>query len=925
MAVLGILNSGAAYLPIDPTVPKERLCHLLENGEVSLLLTQSWLEVRLEWPENLQCFSVDKMDLTDKDARPLDPVQRPEDLAYVIYTSGSTGLPKGVMIDHRGAVNTILDINQRFGVKPEDRLLALANLNFDLSVYDIFGTLAAGGTIVLPEATGTKDPVHWLELMRQEEITIWNSVPALMQMLVEYASGRTEVVPQSLRLALLSGDWIPLNLPDQIKALVDGVQVISLGGATEASIWSNLYPIEKMDPDWKSIPYGRPMVNQRFYVLNEFMEDCPDWVAGQLYIGGIGLAKGYWHDEEKTRNSFIIHPRTKERLYRTGDLGRYLPDGNIEFLGREDFQVKIRGYRIELGEIEAALKQHPGVSDAVVMAVGKTQGDKRLVGYVVSAMEQAPDTKELSDFLKEKLPEYMVPSIFVRLNELPLTSNGKVDRQRLPSFERIEPEQERGFVSPRTPTEVKLAQIWAHVLNIERVGIHDNFFEIGGNSLLAARLVFRIQEAFQVELPLPRVFESPSVVELSEVIDDLYLRTSATVDEVVSVKDLYAEAILDPAISYEDIPDEYIAKPTRVFLTGATGFLGAFLLHELLRQSQVDIYCLVRSSNEEEGKKKLRKSLESYSLWDDESLSSRIIPIVGDLSQPLFALSLQQFQRLASQVDIIYHSGAWPHFVYSYSTLKPTNVLGTQEVLRLASQIKVKPVHYVSTTSVFSSIGYSGLKIIGEDDNLVYDGFLYGGYPQSKLVAEKLVRIAGSRGLPVCIYRPGMITGHSETGVSNIDDFACRVIRGCIQIGSVPEMDMMVDVSPVDYVSKAIFHLSRQKESLGKTFHLVNPNPVHVSKLIHWVRSLGYPLQEVSYSQWRKKLIDNPENALYPLLPLFPEEIPEKEMSGSGRIQFNMHNTHKGLINTDIIIPALNNKLLRTYFSYFTRTGFLNT
>ena len=382
VAVLGILNSGAAYLPVDPAAPKERLWHLLNDGKVSLILTQSWLDEKLEWPDHVQCFSVDKIE-PGNEIHPPKLAQEPDALAYVIYTSGSTGLPKGVMIDHRGAVNTILDVNQRFGVGPGDKVLALSNLNFDLSVYDIFGTLAAGGTIVLPDASGTKDPAHWLQLMTQEQVTIWNSVPALMQMFVEYVSGRADVVPQSLRLALLSGDWIPLDLPDKIKAMKDGVQVISLGGATEASIWSTLYSIEEVDPNWKSIPYGRPMVNQRIYVLNEFMEDCPDWVPGQLYIGGIGLAQGYWRDEDKTKDSFDVHPRTGERLYRTGDLGRYLPDGNIEFLGREDFQVKIRGYRIELGEIETTVKQHPGVRDAVVTAVGETQGNKRLVSYVV--------------------------------------------------------------------------------------------------------------------------------------------------------------------------------------------------------------------------------------------------------------------------------------------------------------------------------------------------------------------------------------------------------------------------------------------------------------------------------------------------------------------------------------------------------------
>ena len=393
VAVLGILNSGAAYLPIDPKLPRERLWHLLENGEVRLVLTQSWVEEELEWPENVQRFSVDTMDLTDKDPDLIDPVQKPNDLAYVIYTSGSTGLPKGVMIDHRGAVNTILDVNKRFGVGPEDKVLALSNLNFDLSVYDIFGTLAAGGTIVLPDAGKTREPAHWSELMAQERVTIWNSVPALMQMLVEYASRGTEVVPQSLRLVLLSGDWIPLDLPDKIKTLVKDVQIISLGGATEASIWSNLYPVNKVDPNWKSIPYGCPMTNQRLCVLNESMDHCPNWVPGQLYIGGIGLAKGYWNDVEKTRNAFIVHSGTEERLYKTGDLSRYLPDGNIEFLGREDLQVKIRGYRIELGEIEAALKQHPFVRESVVVPTGKKREYQALSAYVIA--EEGANASEL--------------------------------------------------------------------------------------------------------------------------------------------------------------------------------------------------------------------------------------------------------------------------------------------------------------------------------------------------------------------------------------------------------------------------------------------------------------------------------------------------------------------------------------------------
>jgi pyochelin synthetase len=388
VAVFGVLMSGAAYLPIDPELPKERQWYLIEQGQVKLVLTQSQFNQNLEWPEEIQRLCLDDDNFFNGNAGPIELVQTSTNLAYVIFTSGSTGQPKGVAIDHRGAVNTIKDINQRFGVGPEDRVLALSALSFDLSVYDLFGLLAAGGTVVIPEATLAKDPAHWVDMMTQHHVTVWNTVPALMQMLVAYIGERPPTVPKWLRLAMMSGDWIPLTLPERIKALWPSAQIISLGGATEASIWSISYPIDTVEPTWNSIPYGKPLTNQTCQVLNHFLEPCPVWVPGQLYIGGIGLAQGYWGDHEKTQASFIIHPHTQARLYKTGDLGRYLPEGNIEFLGREDFQVKIRGYRIELGEIEAALEQHTGVKEVVVTVVEKERGGPQsLVAYLVLESE----------------------------------------------------------------------------------------------------------------------------------------------------------------------------------------------------------------------------------------------------------------------------------------------------------------------------------------------------------------------------------------------------------------------------------------------------------------------------------------------------------------------------------------------------------
>jgi len=393
VAVLGIHLAGAAYLPIDPSLPTERQHYLLKQGEVRLALTQSGLIDTLVWPAAIEWLAVDGQPATNK-LPPLETIQKGDDLAYVIYTSGSTGLPKGVAIDHRGAVNTILDINRRFGVTAADRVLALSALNFDLSVYDIFGPLAAGGAIVLPSAALRTDPSHWQTLMMRHRVTIWNSVPALMQILMEGGSwGEQENrengssappnPPTALRLVMLSGDWIPITLPGQIQRHWPDVRLYSLGGATEASIWSIFYPITALDPSWTSIPYGKPLTNQTFHVFDDQLNPRPVWTPGHLYIGGVGLAQGYWRDAEKTQASFIFHPHTGERLYKTGDLGRYLPDGNLEFLGRADFQVKIRGHRIELGEIEAALLQHPGIKEAVVNAIGAPQAYTQLVAYVV--------------------------------------------------------------------------------------------------------------------------------------------------------------------------------------------------------------------------------------------------------------------------------------------------------------------------------------------------------------------------------------------------------------------------------------------------------------------------------------------------------------------------------------------------------------
>lgn len=386
VAVFGVLKAGAAYVPLDAAGSNERLARMIADSKARVVLTQEKFANAALWAKDVEVIVV-RRNGVELDRPRLAPLQTSRHLAYVLYTSGSTGQPKGAMIEHRSVMNRMTDVAERAGLVPEDCAIALTALHHDLSVFDMFGVLAVvGGTIVLPDADRARDPQHWADVVRTHRVTLWNSVPAFMQMMVEYAEGNSNVgldALSSLRWVIFSGDFIPVDLPNRLRSLAPGVTIIGSGGPTETTVWDIWYPIGDVDPSWKSIPYGRPMRHATYHIFDEQLRERPDWVPGEMYIGGIGLARGYWNDELKTHERFITHPVTGERLYKSGDLGRWLPDGNIEILGRADFQVKIRGYRIELGEVEAAIQGHPQVKNAVVMAIGTSAKDKRLCAYVV--------------------------------------------------------------------------------------------------------------------------------------------------------------------------------------------------------------------------------------------------------------------------------------------------------------------------------------------------------------------------------------------------------------------------------------------------------------------------------------------------------------------------------------------------------------
>jgi malonyl CoA-acyl carrier protein transacylase len=454
------------------------------------------------------------------------------------------------------------------------------------------------------------------------------------------------------------------------------------------------------------------------------------------------------------------------------------------------------------------------------------------------------------------------------------------------------------------------------------------FFDLGMDSLMAMELVNVMRCQFQLEVSFLEFLQASNITKLSALLLKQLTPDVFTLEIEENSLNLQDEAVLDKSIQPDTAYTEQ-REPASILLTGATGFLGAFLLKELLDQTQADIYCLVRSPDAKLGKVRLQKNLESYDLWN-EHYSSRIVPVLGDLAQPQLDLSNEHFDRIASQIDTIYHNGALLNYVYPYSKFKPINVLGTQEILRLACTNKIKPVHHISSVAVLESSAYYGKRITESDPIECSEGICL-GYSQSKWVSERLVRMAGDRGLPITIYRPPLVSGHSQTGFWNTNGFICKMIKGCIQLGSIMvDLDLLLDLSPVDYNSCSIVYLSRQKESRGRVFHLQNPHVLHWSELVDFICSWGYPMERVSFEEWQVRLSKDRENPLYPLLPFFSHKWSEDqltylELNEQGRRpMISCKETIAALTGTSIVCPPLDNKLLDTYFSYFIRSGFLD-
>ncbi len=930
IGLLGILKTGAAYVPLDPSYPKDRLKYMMEDSDAKIILTQSTLTTN-----GLSKFKTEKIYLDKKWNSIFGKKHEDYDIeqdgnfssaniSYMIYTSGSTGKPKGVKIFHRSLTNLLHAMDSHLSLSSKDSFLSITSLSFDIAALEIFLPLIKGARIELLPPVITNDGSGLKSFLESTDISYMQATPATWQIL-KYAGWQGN--PSTTLIC--GGEALS---DDLAKNLINwGKTAYNVYGPTETTIWSTIQKLQKANP----VNIGNPIANTKLYILDDYLNPVPVGVAGELYIGGEGLFKDYHNKPKLTSIRFIPNPFDKKnssKIYKTGDLVRYLPSGEIDYLGRMDNQVKVRGYRIELEGIETVLNQDEQIRECIVIVRHDRKNDKQIVAYIVPIKKvKAVSISKIHNRMKEVLPLFMVPSDYVVLEKFPLTPNGKVDRKALPKPKGHQLINE--YIPPSTSVAIQLSQIWHSILDVDKVGIKDHFLEIGGDSVKATELLVRINEELGVNLTIQNLFENLTIAELSETI--IYIHNNGCHPDYLAsaLPDLNSEVVLDLSIDTNLLKESSITinNPSNIFLTGATGFLGAYLLQNLLKKTSADVYCLVRADNIAHGIKRIKKNLKTYILWED-SFNTRIKPVLGDLSLPQLGISSEIYHYLEKNMDVIYHNGSVVNFSYPYKFLKKPNVNGTVEILKLASQKKIKPLFYISSTIVFESSKFSQGQLIHETDDLPNPEGLFYGYSQSKWVAEKIVTHANEKGLPISIFRPSTVLGDSKTGVSNLDDMYNYFIRAIVTSGAIPDLDLELNGVPVDFVAHAIVNISLNPKAIGEKFNITTPYPISTKWIIEYFISSGYNLPLLPFEIWVEILEDavKDDKYLLPLMPVIKNEVSlitgktYLEMQAESTPTYSFENTQKFLSTYDRLCPPLANKLWHKYLAYLEDINFIS-
>ncbi len=856
IAFLGVLKARATYVPIDTSYPAGRVAAILASAAPSLIVTRassaSALGAAAEAGAPLALFIMDGVNPTP--AFGARPDVQPDDVAYTFFTSGSTGRPKGVVVDHRALANYVRAAVEAYGVGARDRVMQAASLGFDLSLEEIIITLTAGATLVIRSPGQLESVQAFFDECVEQRLTVLSITSALWHELTLRLADGSVTLPPLIRLVILGAD---VARPDVLAAWQRSargrVRLINSYGLTETTIVATVWEAGErpLSGEWRALPIGRPLRNVSAYVLDARNELVPVGVAGELCIGGLAVARGYLGDDELTRSRFVPDPYVRGGwMYRSGDRGILRSTGELEFLGRVDYRVKVQGVRIELGEIEARLREFPGVLEAVAIARTNRTGETELAAHVMVSSHEVTSSR-LRGHLRGTLPPAAVPARVEVVDRFPLTPAGKIDRRALAAGL---PQAERTpFVAPQTAIEKLVTATTAEVLGLDQMGLRDGFLALGGTSLSAVRAASVLGPRLGRHVAAQLFLECSTLADLCAMLERPSQEPRESGRPIAA---LQADALLAPDIVLKGAPPRRRAPLESVLLTGATGYFGTFVLAELLRETPAHVVCLVRAPSPELARARVLSSLSRRGCSIDPDLfEARVSCLCADIARPRFDLSPEAFRGLSERVDAILHVAAKVSMLLPYETLRASNVLAVEWVLRLAAIGKPKTVHHVSTVEILADMDRGQPDALAERAATSSPALLEGGYGQSKWVAEKLIEQGRERGLQAYIHRPGRLTGHSRSGAFNDDDFLVQLLDACGRIGAAPMLDVGVDMTPVDVASRALVQLVKSEPARAR-FHLVHPEPLAWGALLETVIALGYPLRVVPHSRWRSMLHD---------------------------------------------------------------------
>ena len=954
-AILAIMKAGAGYLPLDPSLPPERLSAICSQVRPTAVIaarpgTFPGTGTRLLPLGELTA------ELAGRSATPPVSGLQPDNLCYAIYTSGSTGDPKPVAVSHRNLAGVIDELASEYGIADDDRVAQMASMAFDTSIEQVFVALTSGATLLLPPP-GTMAPSELLRRIERRHATVLDLTPAYWHQLVALTGPADERL-RSVRLMITGGEPADPEVCRTALRAAPWARLLNAYGLTETTITSALFDVgaglaSADQPEMVTVPVGRPVGRARITVVDEELNPVAAGTAGEICIGGPPVARGYLGRPALTAERFVPDPSGApgSRMYRTGDLGRWLKGGDLEVAGRMDRQLKVRGFRVEPGEIESVLSGHPDIDQVSVVASTRSSGDTRLVAYYTPsagatprAGTHHPPAATFRSYLLDRLPGYMIPAAFIARHRLPTSP----ERDRAPARQSPPDRPAPHPTLPRqraprpgerlTPTQAGLAALWTRLLHREHIGLDDDFFALGGNSLLAAEMLAGTQASFRIPAdsvrPLTRcLLRDPTLRGFAAAVRDARsggLGGDGDQQEI----DFAGEAALDVSIRRDGArsrPRPDWRSPREILLTGATGFLGAHLLRELLAATDARIWCLVRARDESEALQRIAQAAERYEL--PAPPPGRVAPLPGDLARPGLGLPDARFRALARDVDVIYHPGALVNFIYPYQELRAANVAGTREVIRLAGESRGIPVHYVSTTAVLAGLGVEGTREVTEETPLGYPEQLRMGYVETKYVAEELVRNAGRAGLPVAIYRPLDIVGSVDTGAWSTSTEMCALIRFMTDTGLAPDIDLSLDYVPADVCAAAIRHISATEGATGRTYHLASPEHALLGTLVGRLRDRGYRIDDVAFADWVRELARqaalDPSHPMAAFMPLFVDRGGASGLTVAEMYlahvfpSYSRTNTERGLRGSGIAFPPVNGRLIDRNIDRLMESGYL--